>query len=101
MESLTSTSATELSFHTWFPILFDSCAHTGGCTSIICTHVMQYTVLPMVSLYPSDLQVAVMGQEMKQSVSKSREEEDNKLVNTNVKMQDLKYLKKAQTSRKH
>ncbi len=49
-----------------------------------CTQMMQYTVLPMVSLYSTDLQVPVTRQDMQQYASKDREEEECLLVNTDV-----------------
>ncbi len=57
-----------------------------------CMQVTQYTVLPMVSHYSSDQQVAVTRQVMQQCGNKDSKEEDCRLVNMDVNSAGLKIL---------
>ena len=60
----------------------------------VCTRVTRYTVLSIVSQYSTDLQVAVMCQDMQQCTKKNGGEEDCKLVNMDVNNAKFKILKK-------
>ncbi len=75
-----STSAIEMFFSEWVHILFALC------------QVTRHTLLLMVSHYSTDQQVAVIHQDIRQCISKGREQEDCKLVHMDVSYAGFKIL---------
>ena len=77
-------SAMELFFMSGLPFCLQLPCVQGDTITCMCTQVTRYTVLPIVSHYSTDLQVAVMHHGTQQCTNKGRKEE-GKPVNMDVK----------------